>query len=313
MDMELPHAFVARLSEILGDRTAQTAIQHLHDRRAVAWRVNELLAAPELVTAELEKVGVPICEGWNRGSAWATAEFRERVTHHRFAETGELYVQSLASQFASLLLDPQPGETVLDLAAAPGGKASHLAALMKNQGELCVVEPIRPRFFRLRANLHRLGVKIAKFFMTDGRTVGRKVPEKFHRILLDAPCSSESRFCVGQPETFRTWSLRKIRECQRKQIGLIQSAFQALRPGGRLVYCTCSFAPEENELVVTRLLEHFPEQAELSSIDLDPEVSAPGLTSFAGMTFAPKITRCRRLLPSDRFDGFFYAVITKAG
>ena len=108
-------------------------------------------------------------------------------------------------------------EEVLDLAAAPGGKTLAIAALMNNTGRIAAVEPIRGRFHRMQANLRRCGVSNVQFYQRDGRSVGRLVPERFDRVLLDAPCSSESRMRWLDQQSFEQWSLRKIRETQRKQ------------------------------------------------------------------------------------------------
>jgi tRNA (cytosine49-C5)-methyltransferase len=160
--------------------------------------------------------------------------------------------------------------------------------------------------------------------MTDGRTVGNKVGPRFDRVLLDAPCSGEARFTATDPQSFATWSPRKIKETSRKQIGLIKSAFRSLKPGGRLLYATCSFAPEENERVVARLLEEFPEQAELLPIELpwasDPTAATiqpaavpllTGLTEFDGEVFPAALRHALRILPDERYDGFFLALIQR--
>ena len=146
---------------------------------------------------------------------------------------------------ATLVLDPQPGEDVLDLAAASGGKTLHIAAKMRNEGKLSAVGPVRGQSFKLQTNLKRYGSEITRTYMTNGRTVGKKTPERFDRVLLDAPCSDESRIHQDDPESWQHWKLRKIKEQARKQYGLIRSASAALKPGGTLLYCTCSFAPEK--------------------------------------------------------------------
>lgn len=139
-------------------------------------------------------------------------EHRQTLTHSPIIDQGKIYVQNLSSMLAPLILAPQPGEQILDLAAAPGGKTIQIAQMMHNTGILSAVEPIRSRMFKLRANLTRCNVKIAKTYPIDGRSVGRKTPERFDRVLLDAPCSSEARFRLKKPESWANWSLRKIRE-----------------------------------------------------------------------------------------------------
>ena len=168
------------------------------------------------------------------------------------------------------------------------------------------------RFHRLRANLSRCGVTAVEFYLADGRSIGRKVPERFDRVLLDAPCSSESRIRLDEPASYAQWSPRKTREMVRKQRGLIRSAFLALKPGGEMIYCTCAFSAEENELIVDYLLRREPE-AVLLEPALPAGQSLPGLTSWRGKSLDPRLAACRRILPDDLFDGFFIARISKAG
>ena len=184
-----------------------------------------------------------------------------------------------------------------------------MAALMDNRGKLSVVEPIKPRMYRLAANLKRLGVSISKIYLMDGRKVGRKVPDRFDCVMLDAPCSSDSRIRVDDPESWKYWSPRKVKEQSRKQRGLIISAYQSLKPGGVMLYCTCSFSPEENEAVVTHLLEST--DASLAEIEMPFDNWTPGFDSFQGNDFDPSVRLTRRVLPNGEYDAFYLAKITK--
>ncbi|MFK7929538.1 MAG: RsmB/NOP family class I SAM-dependent RNA methyltransferase, partial [Myxococcota bacterium] len=189
----------------------------------------------------------------------------------------------------------------------------HLAAQMDNRGRLACVEAIKPRFFRLKANLERGGVTCARLYLKDGRRVGGAVPARFDRVLLDAPCSSEAQFRAESPETWAHWSPRKIKEQARKQRGLLLSAWQALKPGGRLVYATCSLAPEEDEVVLSHLLQR-ADDVRVIPPDLADNVPAhPGLTEWAGKALDPRLVGARRIRPTAEFDAFFFAVLHKAG
>lgn len=242
------------------------------------------------------------------------ASAREAVMQHPLVIEGAIYPMNPSSLVAARALDAQPGDEVLDLAAAPGGKSLVLASALTVDGEatgrLACVEPVKPRFHRLRANLERCGVRQVDTYLRDGRGVGRAVPERFDRVLLDAPCSSEARVRLDEPDSWRHWSPRKIKECARKQRGLLRSAFAALKPGGTLVYCTCSFAPEENEAIVEGLLTREP-GARLVPVELTidaptrPPVSAWGRNRYA-------LEHAHRVLPDALWDGFFIARIRKA-
>lgn len=250
--------------------------------------------------------GEPI-PGMERCGAVPAAD-REALLADAAVTDGALYPINPSSVLAARALGARPGEEVLDLAAAPGGKTLILAAAMGNSGRIAAVEAVKGRFHRMRANLERLGVTNVQLYLADGRSIGRKVPERFDRVLLDAPCSSEARIRLDEPSSYAHWKPRKIRETARKQRGLIRSAFAALKPGGEMLYCTCAFAPEENELVVAYLLGAEP-AAVLLTLDVPGH---PGLTCWEGRELDPRLERTRRILPDDLFDGFFIARIGKA-
>ena len=304
--------FVDRLRLIVPHNALTAVLESFAKPRVVGLRINTLKAAVAEVLNALAGDGLkPNAVSWSPTAFWVPGHQRELATHSPLVSDGKLYIQSLSSQLAPILLDPQPNESILDLAAAPGGKTTHLAALMENRGTLAAVEPIRDRFFRLRATLDRLGVTNCKTYMKDGRTVGKKTGPRFDRVLLDAPCTAESRMRTDQVETMHYWSRRKIRESSRKQRGLIESAFTGLKPGGRLLYCTCTFAPEENEQIVADLLGKFPDTAELESLRLPIPNVQPGLTMFGDTQYPEVLARTVRILPNEIMDSFYLAMIRK--
>lgn len=308
----LPPLFVARLARILPPERLASALDSFAATKPTCLRINRLKADPATVARELTEQGfelepVPWCpDAW-----WIPAHQRRALTDTTAFHQGRVYLQSPASLLAPLALAPQAGETVLDLAAAPGGKTLHLAALMGDQGQLAAVEAVRDRFFRLRANLDKHGANPVRTYLMDGRLVGRKTPGRFDRILLDAPCSSEARFRCQTPASWAHWSPNKIREAAHKQRGLLAAAVQALKPGGRLLYCTCSFAPEENELVLDRQLRRSGASLRLEPLEMALPDSQSGLTSWEGKALHPDLGHCRRILPDARMDGFFMGLARK--
>lgn len=240
---------------------------------------------------------------------------RDAVMHHELVVSGRIYPMNPSSLLAATALQVQPGDEVLDLAAAPGGKSLVLAAALARDGaasgRLALVEPVKARFHRLRANMERCGVAAAHFYQRDGRGVGMAVPERFDRVLLDAPCSSEARFQLAEPDSMRHWSLRKVRECARKQKSLLKSAFRALKPGGTLIYSTCSFAFAENERIVDGLLRREP-QAQLVPVTIAANIAGrvrAGVTQMGKKTYA--CADAVRVVPDELWDGFFLAKIIK--
>ncbi|WP_137938306.1 RsmB/NOP family class I SAM-dependent RNA methyltransferase [Chitinivorax sp. B] len=312
MTNALPAIFVERLQHIIPTDKLAEVLASFSQPAMTVFRVNTLKATPLDVCEELRVVGLnPMPIDWQPLAFQVPEEQRRPLTETAAFYEGRLYVQNLSSQLAPLILDPQPGETILDLAAAPGGKTSQMAAMMQNQGILSAVEPVRDRFFRLKANLQQQGVTIARTYMTDGRSVGAKCPEMFDRVLLDAPCSSEARFDANDADSVAHWSLQKVKEVSHKQKRLLSAAIHSLKPGGTLVYSTCSFAPEENERIVEAQLKSFGDAIAIQPIDLPIGNWQAGLPEWDGKVFHPDIQHCRRILPDAMMDGFFICKLIK--
>lgn len=310
---DLPQAFLDLLAAVVPESQRRGVLNSFACEKPVTFRANRLKTTAAQLRTELEQAGfAPQNIPWYP-EAFALPFINKRpLTETAAFYEGRLYIQNLASMLAPLALDPQPGETVLDLAAAPGGKATQMAALMGNDGRLSVVEAIKPRFFRLKANLDQQGVTIARSFLMDGRLVGRKCPQMFDRILLDAPCSSEARFTRLNPQSWAHWSPRKVKETARKQKGLIAAAWAALKPGGTLVYCTCSLSPEENELIVQGLLLKYGAQVVIERWRPLLENIQDGLTFWQGKELSGELADTLRILPDGLMDGFYLAKIRKA-
>jgi 16S rRNA C967 or C1407 C5-methylase (RsmB/RsmF family) len=308
----LPDAFLDRLRSIVPPDAYDAVLASFSSPQATGFRVNTLRADEADAIAALEAIGLhPRAVDGLPGGYWVPPE--ERAALLASAEAAErVYVQNLASQLPPLLLNPQPGERVLDLCAAPGSKTRQLVCLMRDEGEVAAVEAVRGRFFKLRANLEAQGASIVRTFQRDGATVWRHRPEHFDRVLLDAPCSTEGRFRTDDPETTAYWSPRKVKEMTGKQKKLLFSAIQSLRPGGALVYSTCTFAPEENEGVLSRFLEKFEGKVEAVPVELPAAFDArPGLAEWSGKAFAPGVRHARRVLPSATAEAFFVARLVK--
>jgi len=210
---------------------------------------------------------------------------------------GMFYVQEAVQALPVLALAPQPGETVLDLCAAPGGKTTHLAARMENRGTLVANEPSGRRQMALLANINRLG--LLNVLITAYRGESFPIHSSYDRILLDAPCSAEGTLrkerAIAKGATHQT-----IQRLSRLQKRLILRAYDLLRPGGTLVYSTCTFAPEENESVVAHLL--CERDARLTPVNL-PVAGNPGLLEWNGERYPDALGNARRIYPHDLDSG----------
>ena len=303
-----PGDWCDRLARLVPAGGHPAAEEHFLGPRPVALRVNTLRADPAAVAAGFAADGIPL-----RPVAWSPAAFvadpadRERVVRHPRVEGGAAYPQGLASQLAALALDPRPGESALDLCSAPGGKTLDLAARLGPDADLAAVESSRPRFFRLKANLERAGAGFVRTYLHDGRRTGGKVPGRFDAVLLDAPCSGDTRLRGGGDPS--AWGVRKAKRLAGKQRQLLGSAIACARPGGRVLYATCSFSPEENEAVVDHALRVGGVEAE--ALSLPEGLAVPGLAGWEGEGFHPGVRLARRVLPAGPVEGFFLALLRR--
>ena len=223
---------------------------------------------------------------------------------------GAFYIQAKAATLAVTALDPRPGERVLDLAASPGGKATQIAAGLENSGLLVANEPQGKRIPGLVGNLERCGVANAIVTQAPGTLLARYFHNFFDRVLLDAPCSGDGILRKDRG-MLRYWSVADSRRQAQQQTGLLRAAFHMLRPGGTLVYSTCSLSLQENEDVLLGLIKKYPGQAEVlkvEGLDLVPlpaEIARRYPATFAG---------CARVWPHlHDTEGAFVARIRKLG
>lgn len=217
---------------------------------------------------------------------------------------GYIHIQEEVSMVPPLVLDPKPGEEVLDLCAAPGGKTAQISQAMENRGLVFANEPSLARIAPLRSNCERLGAVNVAITRYDGR----KFPEHlFHRVLVDAPCSSEGR-TRRDPDLLSRCSRKRSLDIQVLQIGLLRRAVRITRPGGVIVYSTCTYAPEENELVVQKVLD----EARLEQFSLPGLKGCPGITEWEGEELDEDLKHCARYYPHiNDTGGFFVAKLIK--
>jgi NOL1/NOP2/sun family putative RNA methylase len=224
---------------------------------------------------------------------------------------GLVYVQEAASMVPPLVLRPGPGERVLDIAAAPGSKTTQMAAMMENTGLLIANDVSFERVRALVGNVDRAGCLNVAVCRTDGVLLAKAVAGTCDRVLVDAPCSSEGTMRKSDEALVR-WSVRGIRNFERVQKGLMVAGYDALRPGGEMVYSTCTVAPEENEAVVAHLLERRP-GVEMLPVELPGLVTRVSVEGWKGEPFPEAVRQCRRILPQDNdTEAFFIARLRKA-
>ena len=283
----LPEAFLERMKHQLGEEY-EDFLKSLERPRAVALRFNPLKGeAPSL---PFVRDNVP----WEPKGFYYDPDSRPGL--HVYHEAGVYYLQEASAMAPVALLDPQPGEKVCDLCAAPGGKTTQIAGRMLGEGFLLCNEINPKRAKILSRNIERMAVPNALVTNEHPANLEDRFPGFFDRVLVDAPCSGEGMF-RKEEAAVTDWSQETVEMCARRQAEILHSAARMVRPGGRLVYSTCTFAPEEDEMAVEAFLASHPE--------FEPEVlDAPW--------FVPAPNGGHRMWPHKLLgEGHFAAVLRK--
>ncbi len=285
----LPEAFLERMKIQLGEEYP-AFLDSLERPRAVALRFNPLKGAkPQLSFVDS---GVP----WEPMGYYYDPAARPGL--HPYHEAGVYYLQEASAMAPVALLDPQPGERVCDLCAAPGGKTTQIATKMAGEGFLLCNEINPKRAKILSRNIERMGVANALVTNEHPQNLAKRYAGYFDRVLVDAPCSGEGMF-RKEEAAVTDWSEDTVSMCAHRQGEILHSAAQLVKAGGRLVYSTCTFAPEENEQAVENFLQ------EHTDFEME-RVSAPW--------FAPVMEGAFRLWPHKLLgEGHFAAVLRKKG
>ena len=245
----LPEAFLNRMKLQLGEEYP-AFLESLERPRAVALRFNPLKG--DIPALPFVKTPVP----WEPMGYYYDPQARPGL--HPYHEAGVYYLQEASAMAPVALLDPQPGERICDLCAAPGGKTTQIAGRMAGQGFLLCNEINPKRAKILSRNMERMGVANALTTNEHPQNLAKKYAGFFDRVLIDAPCSGEGMF-RKEEAAVTDWSQETVEMCARRQAEILHSGAALVRPGGRLVYSTCTFAPEEDEQAVALFLQTHPE------------------------------------------------------
>ena len=283
----LPEAFLERIKTQLGAEY-EDFLKSLERPRAVALRFNPLKGEQPVMPFVAEPVP------WEPMGHYYDPEARPGL--HVYHEAGVYYLQEASAMAPVALLDPQPGEKVCDLCAAPGGKTTQIAGRMAGEGFLLCNEINPKRAKILSRNIERMAVSNALVTNEHPENLAKRFGGFFDRVLVDAPCSGEGMF-RKEEAAVTDWSVETVEMCARRQAEILHSAAKMVKPGGRLVYSTCTFAPEEDEMAVAAFLEAHPEF-------VPEELEAPW--------FVPGENGSHRMWPHKLLgEGHFAAVLKK--
>lgn len=302
--MELPQDFKDRMQKMLATEF-DAFLQSYEEERAQSLRVNTLKISKEdfISLSPFQLRGVP----WVSEGFYYT--IGDRPGKHPYHEAGLYYIQEPSAMAVAALAGVKPGERVLDLCAAPGGKTTQLAAALQGKG-LLVSNEIHPARAKILAqNVERMGISNAIVTNETPQLLAKRLPEFFDRIVVDAPCSGEGMFRKDE-EAQSHWSIQNVGRCAQRQAEILQCAARMLRPGGTLVYSTCTFAPEENEGSISTFLSENPDFG-IKKITAY-EGFMPGRPEWADAL--PDVANTFRLWPHRlEGEGHYVAVLQKWG
>jgi len=274
---------------------------------------DEILAKLNAFGAELDPI--PWCSG-----AYHLLSDKRLLAESELFQDGHVYIQNASSLIPGLAMRPKAGERILDVCAAPGGKTVHIQALAGGRATIIANDAMKPRLKKLEEVLTTFHVPNAEITNFEGQFIDRHLNEMggefFDRILLDAQCSGEGMLDLSRSDALRFWSVERVIKMSYLQQKMLTAAWKVLKPGGVLVYSTCTFGPEENEGPVSRHLKHHAD-ASIEPIDseepLDIPGRAPGLKSWDGQPYHADLVHGVRVLPSEFLEGFFVCRLRKAG
>ena len=297
--LKLPEFLPAMLEEEHGHEYTQKIIAG-YSNRLVSLRVNTIKSSAEEIAGVLKDSGIKFKTVLWSNNAFVITNAREKsLWDLDIYKQGKIYLQSLSSMLPPIALMPRAGADILDMTAAPGGKTTEMAALSNNMAHITACEMSRVRAEKLKYNLNKQGTTCVYVMIQDARRLDDFF--SFDQILLDAPCSGSGTLDINNVKIKTTFTQKLIEKSIALQAALLKKAIKLLKPGGEMVYSTCSVLSSENEEILEKMLSD-------KNIDVIP-------IQFSGMDELPmlpaKIPGTLSIYPNSYYEGFFIARIKK--
>ena len=290
MQNQIPEFFREMLLKQYGEQQTNQILEGYSKQRAVTLRVNTIKSDKENVKQKLQEAGIETEEvPWYEDALIIKNVREEEIKKLEIYENGEIYLQSLSSMIPPIILEPNAGENILDMAAAPGGKTTQIAAITGNKSYITACEKNKIRAERLKYNLQKQGVGCVNVMLEDARKLSDFF--SFDKILLDAPCSGSGTETIFD----KNFNRELVQRSSKTQEELLRKALKILKPGGEMIYSTCSILAQENENILKKVGAKI--------IPIEPIEGIPLLpTSIDGVM-------C--VCPTELYEGFFVARIKK--
>jgi|TARA_B110000116_G_C16712996_1_gene525393 16S rRNA (cytosine1407-C5)-methyltransferase len=311
---QLPSEALARFHQILSPDDYTAALLSFSRPKPIVFRVNTLRASVEDVLNEIKSAGLVVSP-----IVWCPLGFiLEKGTLRELqalqaGKEGWIYIQAASSMAAANAMQVEEGMSVLDMCAAPGSKTSQLAAVMNNSGILIANDRSKKRLYRLREVLKWQNATNVEILCGAGEQLGKTYSDCFDKVLVDVPCSGEGRFRLDKPTRLERWNVQTIRRLAKMQEQLLIAALRCVKVGGHVVYSTCTFAPEENECVLEKVISKNSIDAKVVSLpdEIVPASKRNPLKEWGNKVFAQNLDGAIRIVPDGTTSGFFVAVIER--
>lgn len=291
---------INKLKNQYGENLTEKIVKGYETKRSVSIRINTLKANVQEIKQELISAGIDFQEvSWSNTALIIKNKTEVDLQGLEMYENGQIYLQNLSSMLPPIILEPQESEDILDMAAAPGGKTTQIAALTNNNANITACEMNTIRLERLKYNIEKQGASSVYTMKKDARDIDDFF--SFDRILLDAPCSGSGTLDFGFEKTFQYFSEKLVEKSSKTQLTLLRKAMKILKPGKELVYSTCSILAEENEDIVNKILKEA--NAEIVPIEFTGKNEIEVLPT--------KIPGTMCVSPNELYEGFFVAKIRK--
>ena len=299
MKKEIPEFLFNRLNKQYGEKLTNKIVEGYRKKRPVTLRVNTLKASTESIKNKLEEASISFNEvPWSKEALIIHGIREEKIRKLDIYKNGEVYLQSLSSMLPPIFLEPQKNEAILDMAAAPGGKTTQIAAITNNKATITACEMNKIRAEKLKYNIEKQGASSVYVMVTDSRKLDDFF--SFDKILLDAPCSGSGTIELENTNFERGFTEKLITKSVMSQKQLLRKALQVLKPGCEMIYSTCSILKEENEEVIKEILK----QTNSEIIPIDKEsINIPLLPVTLEGTIC--------VYPNELYEGFYIAKIRK--
>ena len=292
--MEIPNFYVEKLLNQYDPNIVNDIINGLNPKRKVSFRVNTLISTKEEVIEVLKNAQIEYKQvDWNKDAFIIEDKTENDLKALEIYESGKIYLQSLSSMIPAIILDPKENENILDMCASPGGKTTQMACISGNKAYITACERNKIRAEKLKYNLQKQKANKINIMIEDSRNLNDLF--KFDKILLDAPCSGS-----GTENVFKNnFTEELIKKTSKIQEELLKKALKILKPGGTIVYSTCSILQNENELIIEKILKE--NKIKIEPIEVSKEIKQLPNQLNGTVIVAPNVL----------YEGFFIAKIKK--